>query len=381
MDLIAQADSAAVRAEEEEQARIHAGYPLGALAEERQAVAALREALTSAVASVLEICQKKAGPGRAGVGSGSQIEGGFPGMGGPEEGGTRRGPQRTGVTRGPPSALVKVLCSGEDADVRCSGASEYKLSKGVAGRCSSASAGSRTENQRNQNNLRQGQPTAAFSPPPPLRPSAAVAGPETLPGSHPLRLRDAAVAVAESGTMARTILQGLLDSDAAGASGGQKTAQPCKQRSSSPSPAPGPTLAPPALAPRNPQEALSAARAAATDTIAFLNETKISVEQQKSYGDTEARTAGGHTPWAFGSSIGGGSGSSGRRGSSDIVGGPISMGGSTGDQRGPEVDTTATTRVVTALRGDAALVKSLPAFVREALEALVGSVDQQLALK
>ena len=59
-----------------------------------------------------------------------------------------------------------------------------------------------------------------------------------------------------------------------------------------------------------------------------------------------------------------------------------SVGGPTADdQRGPETDTTATTRVVSALRGDAVLVRSLPSFVREALQALVGGVDQQLALK
>ena len=169
--------------------------------------------------------------------------------------------------------------------------------------------------------------------------------------------------VAQSGTMARTILQGLLDSDATVSDGdgdGQKkAAQSCTQPSSPPPPSP--TLAAP-LPPANPQEALSAARAAITDARAFSDEIKVGVVDEQSH-VTEGRPAA-HTPSA---EFGTGGGSSG--------------GGSSGDQRGLGIDTTATTRVVNALQGDAVLVKSLPGFVREALEALVGGVDQQLALK
>ena len=245
--------------------------------------------------------------------------------------------------------------------MRC-GASEYKLSKGVAGRCSSATAGSRTADQRNKGNNSQRQalstPTASS---PPLLP--AEAAPETISGPyHSSRFREAAVAVAQSGTMAQTILQGLLDFDATGSGGGQKTAQSCAQPSSPP---PSSVLESP-LPPANPQEALSAARAAITDTRAFSDEIKVTIEQHSRGAEARpARISGS------------------RRESSDTVSGAMtSVGGPTADdQRGPETDTTATTRVVSALRGDAVLVRSLPSFVREALQALVGGVDQQLALK
>lgn len=164
--------------------------------------------------------------------------------------------------------------------------------------------------------------------------------------------------------MARTILQGLLDSDATvsddDGDGQNKTTQSCAQPCSPP-PLPPTSAAP--LLPANPQEALSAARAAVTDARAFSDEIKVSVIDEQSH-VTDGRPAA-HTPSA---AFGTGGGSSGG-------------GSSGGDQRGLGIDTTATTRVVNALRGDAVLVKSLPGFVREALEVLVGGVDQQLALK
>lgn len=105
-----------------------------------------------------------------------------------------------------------------------------------------------------------------------------------------------------------------------------------------------------------------------TDTRAFSDDVKVSVsDEQQSHHVTEGRPAAHTQSAAFGAGSGGDSSGSG--------------GGSSGDQKELEMDTAATTRVVNALRGDAVLVKSLPGFVREALEALVGGVDQQLALK
>lgn len=173
--------------------------------------------------------------------------------------------------------------------------------------------------------------------------------------------------------MARTILQGLLDSDATsigdGGAGQKKAAQSRAQPSSPPPPSPPPSsaLGPPLLSPANRQEALSAARAAMADTRAFSDDVKVSVSDEQQSHATEGRPTAPTPSAAFGAGSGGDSSGSG--------------GGRSGDQKELGMDTAATARVVNALRGDAVLVRSLPGFVREALEALVGGVDQQLALK
>lgn len=359
LDLIAQADLAERRAIEEQDARTRAGYPLAALAAERQAVADLRAALTTAVCAVLELCRPKQAPGTRGT----RADGGSTGDDGSQSlgipGGRTWRDRRAEITRGPPSTLVQMVCSGQDASVRCA-TSVYRLSTGVAVRSSTAAAGSRTGEQRNR--VAGGHRQASSPQSQPLLQPAAASSETEL---RPSRFREAATTVAEAGRMARTLLRGFLDT---GPSGGnaRETSNRRSHPSRSPSAAP-----PPSRPPTNPWEALLAARAAAADVRSFSAEVcKVAVGARDD--GAKARNVSG-MPWAFG--VAGSGGGSVEDGS----------GGANLDRKmakaGLEMDTTATTRVVNALRADALWAESLPAFVSRTLETHAGDLGQQMLLR
>lgn len=362
LDLIAQADLNERRAREKEEARLRAGYPLAALAMERQAVADLRAALIKGVCAVLELCQQQQQPQpptATGDGDRSSVAGGLP------EGNARwEGDPRANTTRGPPSTLVQMVCSGEDANVRCA-TSEYRLSTGTAAsRCSTAVGygssvlgGKAGEDRRNISNASTKSTVAArgqdFQP----QPSSSRKGAE--PGPSRSRLQEMAQTVAESGTMARTILSGLCTTGAQE----KDTVRGFSSSTDSPSPA---TVPPPT----NPREALSVARAATADVRYFSNEIKVDVSAE---GET---AAGQNTP--FGAPGGNGSGISWRaQTAAPKEGAPTDNNGGGAE----EVDTTASTKIANALRGDILWAESLPAFVRMAMEAQEGDFGQQVALK
>ena len=373
-DLIAQADLAERRAREKEEARLRAGYPLAALAMERKAVADLRIALVKAVCAVLELCQhqhQQPDPQTAtGDGSGSSAAGGLPA-------GSAWGEDdpRVNATRGPSSALVQMVCSGEDANVRCA-TSEYMLSTGTAAsRCSTAVGygssvlvGKASHDRRNISNATTKGKVAAsgrnLEPPP----SSTRVNAEPGPGRT--RLQEISKTVAESSTMARTILSGLS------AKGGQEGRARCEVSSSTdiPSPAFGREVSsaidvsPPAIVPppTNPREALLVARATSAEVGSFLHEVKVNVGAE---GEASA-----DQPPPFGSPGGHGGGT---RWRAQTQGAPTD-----GNARGAEeVDTTASTKIANALQGDILWAESLPTFVRKAMEAQEGDFGQQVALK
>lgn len=367
-DLIAQADLAERRARDKEEARLRAGYPLAALAMERKAVADLREALVKAVCAVLELCQhpqQQPDPPTATVGGdGSRMTGGLPvgnawGQGDP----------RANATRGPPSTLVQMVCSGEDANVRCA-TSEYMLSTGTAAsRCStavgygsSALGGKASHDRRKISNA--GTESKVLQPP------AASSREEAGPGPGRSRLREISKTVAESGTMARTILSGLIATGAQGSGAGRGVSS---TDVSPPAIVPSsvivtlPVVVPP---PTNPREALSVARATSAEVRSFLNEIKVNVgaEGEASVGQSPPFGApGGHgsgTPWMA-------------QAATSKQGAPTDDNG----RGAEEVDTTASTRIANALQGDILWAESLPTFVRKAMEAQEGDFGQQVALK
>ena len=344
LDLIAQADLAERRAREKEEARLRLGYPLAALAKERQAVADLRVALTKAVCAVLELCQQQQQqpepPTSAKDGDESPLTGGF------QKGGTwREGNPGPNATRGPPSTLVQMVCSGEDANVRCA-TSEYRLRTGTAAasRCSTAVS----FNSSNCNAITESRSTADNRGLEPPHPTAQQSPPEKVgPSPSRSRLQGIAQTVAESGTMARTITSGLM---------------PTSVKAETPG-----VLAAGSLT--NPREALSAARAAVADVRSFSNDIKVDV------GKTDQGPPSDTT--------GGGGG--------DTAGDACWKAQTLGPAKVPtcrenhaeteEVDTTASTRIVNALRGDISWAKSLPEYIRKAMEAQQGQFGEQVALK
>lgn len=362
LDLIAQADLAERRAREQEQERLHAGYPLEALAAERKAIADLHSALTKTLCVILEVCRSKPilRTGAAEVdkmtveGEGS-LKLVIP------EGSVWRAPS-AGVKRGPPSTLVQMVCSGVDADVRCS-TSEYRLSTGVPSRSTAVAADSRTSNQCSKVTDRDRQPSSSKSIQSfPSQPEITDTGVEPCPS----KFREAVTNIAQAGTEARLILRSFMDISANGG-GATKTDEFKSKR---------PLLPSPELPPMHPEvhpgDSLSAARVAAADIDSFSAEIcKVSVDTG---GDLAEARVGGGVPWTCGATDIGRI-SDGRNWNRTATTGTISTTAS------PEVDTTATTKIVDALRMDVLLVESLPAAVRKALEAQVGRFDEQFSLK
>lgn len=374
---------------------------------ERQAVADVRTALTKTVCAVLELCQEQGqqqkpeqSPAAAADGDRLYVTGGRTAEGSVWWEGGAQG----NVARGPPSALVQMVCSGEDANVRCA-ASEYRLSTGMAtaSRCAAgvvhgnkpsgdgqASDGQRrnvnttTRSNSGRNVTAGGGGHGRENAQPPQSPPSSSSGPqepllEAAGHRQSSRLKELATTVTEAGTTARTIisgLSGLLD---------PKRQEGTTQREPSRSPLtdllssgiPSPAM--------NPREALSAARTASAGVRSFSNDIKVGVgAPDNGTNETEMRS---DRMSPFGSSSRGGREGSNANGSGGYWGAqtaptPRNGGASAaGNCGGKQVDTTASTRVVNALRGDILWAESLPAYVRKALEAVKCGFSEQLALK
>lgn len=344
---------------------------------------------------VLELCQHPPEPPApaAAAPASSAGEEASPTTGGPSW--WERDP-RAKAARGPPSTLVQMVCSGEDAGVRCA-TSEYKLSTGMAAasRCSTAVCycGGGLSNVIMDDGRSNGDTAAAsshndkpgaasgqrFEPPPllvvpqpqpqqtPLEAGATTETRETSGSSTSSGPRskfgEMATTVAESGTMARAILSGFT-----------KPQRKPKGELLVP-----PTEEPPVFQgpPTNPREALSAARAATAGVRSFSAGIKVDVGGRGN-GGTEAEA--GRMPWASGGGAGGGSSDSGSGWGAQTA---VATGGaSTGGGGGAGVvDTSASARIVTALREDTLWAESLPDFIRKTMEAQKGGFGRQVALK
>lgn len=362
LDLIAQADLAERLAREKEEARLRAGYPLAALAMERKAVADLRAALIKVVCAVLELCQQEQQQQPQPDPPNGDSEKLSLTDGAPEGHAWWEGDSRANATRGPPSTLVQMVCSGEDANVRCA-TSDYALSTGTAAsRCSTAVGygssvvGSKAaQDRRTISNASVKSKVVArgrdLHPPPSSSREPAESGP------HRSRLQEISKTVAESGTMARTILSGLLTTGNQGGDGGGRGF-------SSSIDLPPPAFVPP---PTNPREALLVARATTADIRSFLNEIKIDLR-------VKGGTTAGQMP-PFGAAGDNSNGTCLR--ARTVDGAPANDKGGGAET----VDTTASTRIANALRRDILWAESLPTFVRKAMEAQEGDFGQQVALK
>lgn len=352
---------------------------------ERQAVADLRTALTKAVCAVLELCQQQGQQHTPESCTATDSDGLSATRGRIAEGSVwGEGCPQGNVARGPPSALVQMVCSGEDASVRCA-VSEYRLSTGMAmaSRCATAvvygnktlgdnraADGQRrilnaTTNSNSGSNIMAGggdgretvqQPKLLSSPRPQQPPLKAAERGQSS------RLKELSTTVAESGTMARNIissLKGLL--------------------APQPSPSPSTDLLSPAVLPppTNPRDALLAARTASAGVRPFTNGIQVNVGTPNI---TDRMPP-------FGSCIRGGREGSNDKGGCSYWGAQTAAAPTNGEAsiadngKQPQVDTTASTRIVNALRGDILWAESLPAFVHKAMEAVEGNFGQQLALK
>lgn len=379
VDLIAQADAVERRAKEAEEARLRAGYPLAALAAERRAVADLRGELTTSVCAVLELCRPQlASKGNrdsvASLGSGSETSVGVDGLSfNVSDEASLRGDARAGIARGPPSTLVQMVCSGDDANVRCATAG-YRLSKGVAGQGNRATTTTgRTDKRNNEADARRQIPSSHRTSPTAAMVTTASA---TVSENEPSRFQEAAANVAHAGSLARNILRGLLDTTPTSQSSNEeKSDEHADDLEARCEPPISPAAQLPYL-PANSEEALAAARVAAAGIQSFSTDIcNVAVSDAPGDGDTEVRAAR-TVAWASGAG-GGGVGHVG----SDHGKEEKLAGAANGGKEVPEVDTTATIRVVKALQEDALWAGSLPAFVRDSLEAQAEELGQQLALK
>ena len=184
-------------------------------------------------------------------------------------------------------------------------------------------------------------------------------------GPHRSRFQEISKVVAESGTMARTILSGLMTTGTRGngATQGSGAARGVPASTGVPSTA---TVPPPT----NPREALSVARATSAEVRSFLNEIKVDV-------GAEGKISAGQIP-PFGTLGDNDSGTSwGAQMTAPKRGAPADTNGGGAE----EVDTTASTRIANALQGDILWAESLPLFVRKAMEAQEGDFGQRIALK
>lgn len=351
LDLIAEADMAERRAKNDEEAMRRAGYPLEALAAERQAIADLRGTLTKAVCDILEICSPKPGE------EVQRDEGDRLPLEEPKANTWRA--SRVGMTRGPVSTLVQMVCSGEEANVRCATA-EYRLCTGVASRNSCGDKANKASGRHE----RPTSPSPTFTSP--ALPPAAEIGTETDRNSS--RFREAATSVAQAGHTARKILRGFLDTDSS--SGACATGESASDPSTSLSPA----LAHHAP-PKSPRAALAAARVASAGVRVFSDQIcKVGADVQSDGGEV---TADGKLQWAVFAGDGGRNGFGSAGTPEKNAGGCASI----ARPEGGEVDTTSTAAVVEALRADVMWTEVLPSFVRMALEAQAERLGHQASLK
>lgn len=377
--MIAQADAADRRAKEAEEARLRTGYPLAALAAERRAVADLRGALTTSVCAVLELCQPKitSTGNRASDaygGSGSEKAAGVDGLSfNFSDGDSPRGGPHVGIVRGPPSTLVQMVCSGDEANVRCATAG-YRLSKGVASRSNRATTTAGKTNEHSNEPVGRRQRPSSHRTPPTVAMSATASA--VVSESESSKFQEAAANVAHAGSLARNILRGLLDTTSTShSSTGETSDEHTDDFETQCEPPISPVVQPPRL-PANTEDALSAARVAAAGVRSFSTDIcTIAVDDPP--GDGGAEVGGARTvAWASGAGTGGVGVVGSDHGREDTLAVAADGGNAV-----PEVDTTATARVVKALQEDALWAGSLPAFVRDTLEAQAERLGQQVALK
>lgn len=327
VDLIAHAEEAELRAKKEEEARINAGYPLAALSAERRAVADLRRAFTKAVCAVLELCCPRAD---------TQLECSTD-HGGKEVDNVdvfsqshRCGPSHVATlnARGPAGMLVQMVCSGDDASVRCA-TTQYRLQKGVG----------QADRHGGTNHGKVGS-GHGFD--------------VDHVGSFGATLAPATV----GGTLRDELL------DATPNSGQEQGDDHWPHESQSDLLRMPVSLLP--KPPTNVEEALAIARDAATEVQSFADNI-CSINVGGGRGGSGVAVSGVQSVhWSPGNSGGLLSGEEGTVGLSE------------GRRR---VDTTATARIVDALRADASWAQSLSTFMRNKLEGQAAGFGNQMSLK
>lgn len=345
LDLFAEADLAERRAQEESKARLQTGYPLKALAAERKAISDLRIALTKAICTILELCRPIAEVSALANGRSKEVEDAWSGR---SVANHSRFPPPHGGATGSPSALVQMVYNGEDANVRCSG-NAYKLCTGLVARVPNS------DHHNNSVEHCRSSSTPSLSKPS-LTKLAHQKGEGVTngPSEHPSKLKQASTAVADAGTMARTILDGLSPEDISDCT------QQAGESQLNPPPAPSPP-------PADLMEAISAARLAVdavprfyTDVCNLDGDTwddrAIARKGDTIQGELLARGE-------YSSNIG-----CNTRNSSRVI------------AVGQDVETSATTKVVNALQVDTLWVQALPSFVRKTFEAQANRISQHESL-
>lgn len=305
-----------------EEAHRNAGYPLAALSAERRAIANLRQAFTKAVCAVLELCCPR---------TDSQLEG-LTDHGGKTVDSVDDfsqnplcGPSHVATlnARGPPGMLVQMVCSGDDASVRCA-TTEYRLQKGAG----------QTRRHGGINHVK-------------------------VSSSHGFDVDyggSSVPAVAQATTVACT-----------DANPNSKREQGADQ---SPDESQSHLLRVPVLLPAKPptevREALSIARDAAAEVQSFVDSIcSINIDEGGGGIDVEASDL---------QSVRNSSGNSGGL----LTGEKRKAGLPKGN---PWIDTTATTRIVDTLRADTSCAQSLPTFVRNKLKGEAAGFGNQTLLK
>lgn len=344
LDMFAEVDLAERRAQEEREARLQTGYRLKALAAERKAISDLRIALTKAICTILELCRPIAEVSALADERSKEVEYGWSERPAADH---SRFPPHGGAT-GPPSALVQMVYSGEHANVRCSG-DAYKLCTGLVARIPNS------DHHHNFVEHCRSLPTSSSSKSSLRKPAPQKgAGITKRPSGHSCKVKQAATAVAEAGTVARTILDGFLLEDISD----------CAQQAGEPQPNPPPAPSPP---PADLWEAISAARLAVDSVPRFYADVcNLDWDAQ----DDRAIARNGDIMQEdlladdeYLGNIGGDTGRSSR---------VIAV--------GQDVETSATGKVVNALQGDTLWVQALPSFVRKTLEAQANRIGQHESL-
>lgn len=347
LDLFAEADLAERRAQENREARLQTGYPLKALAAERKAISDLRIALTKAICTILELCRPIAEASALANGRSKEVEDEPSGR---SAGNHSRFPPHGGAT-GPPSALVQMVYSGEDANVRCSG-DAYKLCTGLVTRVPNSDHHHNNNNNNSAEHCRSSS-TSSLSKPS-LTKLAHQKGEGITKGTseQPSKFQQASTAVADAGTMARTILDSLSSEDISD----------CAPQAGESQSNPPPEHSPP---PTDLREAISAARLAVDAVPRFYADVCNlggDAWDDRAIARNGDNTQGDLLAVAEYSSI---------IDSSTRV---IAVG------QCNDVETSATTKVVNALQADTLWVQALPSFMRKKLEAQANRTSQHESL-
>lgn len=352
VDIIARAEEVERRVQKEESARAQAGYPLQALLVERRAVVELRGALATAVCALLELCRPNANSGAVvsePTSSAAGTEGGGRGDGGT---GALRDTswrcQSAEDARGPASMLVQMVCSGDNASVRCA-TTAYRLSTGSGGGRGSKPIGTHDHH-------RDGTPNPPTSGEPSCADAAATFNTQVVNTQVDGPLTN-------NGTLLTT---GILNPSPTTPRASNEKESHDEVRLRLPS-----VSVPSARSPHsNVEQALRAARAAYTSIESFATEICLIGGDRIGGGIEGEIGAELATSLTFNDGAGSGTWDNTTTRAHGKMTSPTDG-----------VDTTATAKMVDALRLDASWVASLPTFVYNKLEAETVSSDNLLSLK